>query len=187
MNIRTSNGFALIDLLFVIGIIGVLSAIALPRLLSAKQAAGAASAIGSLRTVSSAQLTFALTCGGGFYSPNLSTLGMAPPGSAEAFISPNLATSDTVIRAGYTIQLQGAPYPGAPASCNGLSGGAAAQGYKAAADPNESENRRYFALNSDGQLYEHNVSMWAIIGETGEPTAGHVEVARFGSSPSIDI
>jgi type IV pilus assembly protein PilA len=174
VSIRRPDGFALIDLLFVIGIIGVLSIIALPKLLLAKQAAGAASAIGSLRSVNSAQLTFALTCGAGFYAPNLTTLGMAPAGSPEAFISPNLATGDTVMRAGYTIQLKGVPYAGAPSSCNGLAAGAAAQGFKAAADPNQAENKRYFATNSNGQMYEHNGSLWAIIGESGEPPAGHL-------------
>jgi len=41
MIIRKKNGFALIDLIFTIGIIGVLCTIALPRLLLAKQSAGA--------------------------------------------------------------------------------------------------------------------------------------------------
>ena len=43
MTIRKEQGFALIDLIFVCGIIGLLCSIALPRLLLAKQAAGAAS------------------------------------------------------------------------------------------------------------------------------------------------
>ena len=70
MTIRKADGFALIDILFVCAMIGVLSTIALPRMLIAKQSAGAASAIGSLRTIHSAQLTFALTCGAGFYAPD---------------------------------------------------------------------------------------------------------------------
>src|SRR5262245_41424157 len=90
---RDDRGFALVDLLFVCGVIGVLSAIAMPRLLLAKQLAGAASAIGSLRTINSSELTFALTCGGGFYAPDLTTLGTPPAGSNEGYISPGLATS----------------------------------------------------------------------------------------------
>src|SRR5262245_45236880 len=74
MKARSAHGFALIDLIFVCGIIGVLAVIAMPRLLLAKQAAGAASAIGSLRAIDSSQLTFALTCGGGFYAPSLTVL-----------------------------------------------------------------------------------------------------------------
>ena len=73
--VRKAQGFAFIDLIFVCGIIGLLCSIALPRLLLVQQSAGAASAIGSMRTIDSAQLTFALTCGNGFYAPDLSTLG----------------------------------------------------------------------------------------------------------------
>jgi type II secretory pathway pseudopilin PulG len=47
--IRKAQGFALIDVIFVCGIIGLLSGIALPRLMLAKQSAGAAAAIGSMR------------------------------------------------------------------------------------------------------------------------------------------
>lgn len=177
MTIRRADGFALIDILFVCGIIAILSTIALPRLLLARQAAGAASAIGSLRAIGSGQLTFALTCGGGFYAPSLTSLGTAPVGSNEAFLSPNLTTADTVVRSGYTIQLEGAAYPGAPSSCNGLAAGETAQGFKAAADPLrplETENTRFFAINSHSQLYEHNASMWAAMPEAGEPAVGHV-------------
>src|SRR6266850_1315202 len=99
--IRKAQGFALIDLVFVCGIIGLLSSIALPRMLLAQQAAGASSAIGSLRTIGSAELTFALTCGSGFYAPNLTALGTPPPGSNDAFIAPTLSAGNTVVRSGY--------------------------------------------------------------------------------------
>src|SRR6476646_3863305 len=100
----------------------------MPRLLQARQAASAASAIGSMRAINSAELTFALTCGSGFYAPNLTTLGRAPANSREAFISPNLATSNSVSRSGYVIEVDGAAWSGAPGSCNGLAVGEAAQG-----------------------------------------------------------
>ena len=63
MSIRKAHGFALIDLLFVCGIVGALCSVALPNLFRARQTAGAASAIGSMRAINSAELTFALTCG----------------------------------------------------------------------------------------------------------------------------
>src|SRR4051794_25219913 len=75
--IRKAQGFALIDLVFVCGVIGVLCSIALPRLLLAKQSASSASAIATMRVIDSAQLTYALTCGSGFYAPKLTTLGTA--------------------------------------------------------------------------------------------------------------
>src|SRR5438552_349835 len=121
--VRRAQGFALIDLIFVCGIIGLLASIALPRLLLAQQSAGAASAIGSMRTINSAQLTFALTCGGGFYAPDLPTLGQPPPGSREPFITSGLSTGAVVNKSGYVIQMSAAPFGGAPPSCNGLGAG----------------------------------------------------------------
>ena len=174
MTIRKADGFALIDVLFVCAIMGVLSTIALPRMLLAKQSAGAASAIGSLRTIHSAQLTFALTCGAGFYAPNLTTLGRAPANSREAFISPNLATSNSVTRSGYVIEVDGAAWSGAPGSCNGLAVGEAAQGWRAYADPTSAENKRFFATNVNGAIWENNSSMSSLMPEAGDPSGGHL-------------
>ena len=101
MTIRKPQGFALIDLIFVCGVIGVLCSIALPRLLMAQQSASTASAIASMRVINSSQLTYALTCGPGFYAPNLTTLGTPPPGSHEPFISVGLGAADTVTKSGY--------------------------------------------------------------------------------------
>ena len=174
MRVRQAQGFALIDLIFVCGIIGLLCSIAVPRMLLAKQAAGAASAVGSIRTINSAQLTYALTCGNGFYSPNLTTLGVAPPGSQAAFISPSLSQADTITRSGYIFRLDGTPFPGAPITCNGLPVGDAAQSFRAAADAVEPGNPRFFATNANGLLWEHSASMWAAMPEVGEPPIGHI-------------
>lgn len=172
--IRKADGFALIDLVFVCGIIGILCGIALPRLLSAKQAAGASSAIGSMRTISSSELTFALTCGAGFYAPNLSTLGTAPPGSNEGFIGGGLGTADTVSKSGYIVRVAAVPFAGAPASCNGLAAGAAGQGFAAVADPSEPSNPRFFGTNATNQIYEHTSTLFGSMPEAGEPLVGHV-------------
>jgi len=112
VTIRRAQGFALIDVIFVIGIIGLLCGIAVPRLLLARQAAGAASAIGSLRALNSGQLTYALTCGSGFYAPDLVTLGTPPPGAIEGFIGGGLGVAATVQKSQYTFQLSGTPFPG---------------------------------------------------------------------------
>src|SRR5579864_8148180 len=100
---KAQQGFALLDLIFVCGIIGLLASIALPQLALAKNAAGAASAVGSMRALSSAQLTFALTCGGGFYAPKLTVLATAPPGAVEGYVGGGLGDSDTVVKSGYSI------------------------------------------------------------------------------------
>jgi type II secretory pathway pseudopilin PulG len=172
VRINKERGFALIDLVFVCGIIGVLCSIALPKLLLAKQMAGAASAIGSMRAINSGQLTFALTCGSGFYAPNLSTLGRAPAGSNEPYISGGLGVSDTVIKSNYVIQMTSVAYPGAPGTCNGLGPGEAGQGFRAAADPASPGNIRFFGTNANNLIYEDSSTLFLVMPEIGNPTAG---------------
>lgn len=169
---RQARGFALIDLIFVCGIIGLLCSIALPRLLTAQQAAGAASAIGSMRAINSAQLTYALTCGSGFYAPDLPTLGTPPPGQRESFISPGLSSAAVINKAGYVIQMAATPFPGSPPTCNALPAGSAGQGFVAAADPDTATNTRFFSTNANNVIYENNASLYAVMPEIGTPPAG---------------
>jgi type II secretory pathway pseudopilin PulG len=171
---KADAGFALLDLIFVCGLIGLLSGIAVPRLLLAKQAAGAASAIGSMRAINSGELTYALTCGNGFYAPDLPSLGMLPAGSIEPFLSPDLTQAPTAVKASYLIQLAADPYGGSPASCNGVAPGAGGQGFRAAADPTDPTNVRFFGVNSYGLIYEDVTTMFPVMPELGEPAAGHL-------------
>src|SRR5688500_6252887 len=90
-------GFTLIDMLFVIAIMGLLSTLAIPGLMRARGAAQSASAVGTLRVVNSAQLSFAITCGLGFYSPDLPTLGVVPAGSLDGFLPQDLSGGATFI------------------------------------------------------------------------------------------
>jgi type II secretory pathway pseudopilin PulG len=174
VSVRKADGFALIDVLFVCGVIGILVSIAMPSLFTAKQQAGAASAIGSLRAINSAQLTYALTCGAGFYGDSLTRLGTAPPGSNEPFIGRGLGSANTVTKSGYIIQMEATPYPGAPASCNGAAAGDDGQGFKAAADPALPTASRFFSTNSNNVIYEHTATLWVDTPEVGEPPVGHI-------------
>ncbi|MBA2301927.1 MAG: hypothetical protein H0W08_04770 [Acidobacteria bacterium] len=72
-------------MLFVIALIGLLSVLALPGMMRARGAAQASSALGTMRAINSGQLSFAITCGLGFYAPDLPTLGVRPPASSDAF------------------------------------------------------------------------------------------------------
>ena len=173
MLIRKAQGFALIDLIFVCGMIGLLSSIAVPKLVMAKQSAGAASALGSMRTIGSAQLSYALTCGNGFYAPNLTTLGTPPPGTREPFISHGLGIADTVAKSGYVIQMAATPWPSAPPACNGVGAGVTGQGFAAAADPADPIYPRFFATNANNLIYEHNATLFAVMPDVGEPAVGH--------------
>jgi type II secretory pathway pseudopilin PulG len=169
---RNAKGFALLDLIFVCGIIGLLASIALPQLAMAKAAAGAASAVGSMRAISSSQLTYALTCGGGFYAQKLTVLATPPPAAVEGYIGGGLGDADTVSKSGYTIRMTGTAYGGAPATCNGVAAGEAAQGFYATADPNDPNNTRFFAINSNNAIYEHTATLWGVMPEVGEPAVG---------------
>src|ERR1700730_15673035 len=80
---KQQSGFSLIELLIVASIILVIVAIAIPNLLRSRIAANEASAVGSLRTLNSACVTYSSTWGTGFPLA-LSRLGPGKPATAVA-------------------------------------------------------------------------------------------------------
>jgi prepilin-type N-terminal cleavage/methylation domain-containing protein len=94
MMIRQDNGFTLIELLLVVAIIAIIAAIAVPGLMRARMAGNEASAIGSMRTISSAQAAFAASCGGGGFANTLADLGRPPLAGNSTFIPVDLAAAD---------------------------------------------------------------------------------------------
>lgn len=171
---RNESGFTLIDLLFVIALIGLLSTLAIPGLMKARGAAQAASALGTIKVINSGQLSYAISCGLGFYAPDLPTLAKKPAGSVEGFLAPEFGTGVTVNRSGYVFSLAITPVAGTPATCNGLGAGQTGSGYALVADPLSVEfPPRYFGTNADAVIYEDAKTLSMTMPESGPPPSGH--------------
>src|ERR1044071_7541355 len=65
---KDQEGFSLVELLAVVGIIGILLSISIPRLLNSKRAANEGSAISSMRTIHSVEASYQSTDGQGEFA-----------------------------------------------------------------------------------------------------------------------
>ena len=113
---RKQKGFSLIELLIVVAIILIIAAIAIPNLLRARIAANEASAVASIRTLNTAQISYNSAYPTVGFAAALSNLapntGCAPPDSTGAcLIDTQLASGS---KSGYTFILTGVS--GSPAS-----------------------------------------------------------------------
>ena len=170
---RGESGFTLIDLLFTASLICTLCTMALPSLMRARGVAQSASALSTVRVVNSSQLSFAVTCGSGFYAPDFPTLGIAPPGTATAFLPKELSSGGSFLKQGYSFTMTGTALSGAPPTCNGKPAGSVAPGYAVIADPLDAVgNPHFYGSNADGTIYVHSSTLTGWMPESGPSAAG---------------
>ncbi len=148
---RSQEGFTLVELLIVVAVIGVIAAIAVPSLLSARRVANESSAMGSMRSIASAQTAYASACGQGSYATGLPVLAVPVGGAGAPFLPDDLTGGATVAKSGFTLALDDAGSAAGGLDCNGTQ---TSRGFYASAAPVSAANgSRAFAVNQSGAIY----------------------------------
>ena len=157
LRIGSSKGFTLLDMIFVIALIGLLSAIAVPTLLRSRAAANETATLATIRVVHTGALSYALSCGAGLWPPDFPAL--ADPAGVQGFLPPDLTAAASPMKSGYTYGLKPGPSGLAPLlDCNGK---AVALDYYVTAVPIDFGNTggRAFASNEGHVIWQDTMGV----------------------------
>jgi type IV pilus assembly protein PilA len=138
------EGFSLIELLVVVAIILIIAAIAIPNLLSSRMSANEASAVGSLRTYTTAMLAYSAQCENVGFPNDLTGLGPGPGDcTGMGIVDELLGGSVTPSKNGYAFTYVVVP------------GVVTNDGYTLNADPQSrgTTGRRSFYTDQTGVIY----------------------------------
>ena len=137
---KKQKGFSLIELLIVVAIILIIAAIAIPNLIKSKMAANEASAVGSLRTITTSQIQFSSQCPTIGFAATYALLGPGPGDCTGANLIDNQLV--TGVKSGYAF---GVP---AVTAANGVN-----VTFSVNADPQSaSTGTRHFFVNETGVI-----------------------------------
>ena len=142
---RKQKGFSLIELLIVVAIILIIAAIAITNLLRSRIAANEASAVGSIRTINTSEVTFASTY------PNLGFAALGSLGGAGG-VATGAGLIDSVLASGVKSGYAFAVLIG-PSGCGQGGTSAICSTYAVNGDPSNSQTgQRHFCSDQSGVI-----------------------------------
>ena len=138
---RNNKGFSLLELLIVVAIILIIATIAIPSLLRSRQAANESAAVASVRTITTAEVTYLSSSGGNY-------------GDVAGLVSAGLLdTGFNGIKGGYQYSI----------TTNGMD-------YTIFATPASTNNGRYAYYSvPDGVVRYSTMTAYAPTGQAGNP------------------
>ncbi len=150
MKKNNEKGFSLVELLVVVIIIAIVAAIAIPNLLASRRAANEASAVNSLRTYHSAQVTY--------FALNAAQYGTPAQLGSSGLVDPVLGGAGPYSKSGYTFV---------------TTANAGNTAYCTNAAPQGSLGTNFYGVSDAGVIYRKNAAIACAAGilDTAAPAA----------------